>query len=226
MTRLPDPPALVDPTFCANNDTDASGDRSQDQRTSEVITRTSRILGQGSTRSPTSSEHCDTAIVAHKQRQMEQLEFSVGEPTRVLEWMAHLAGAGQGWINLVPKLAGEDDKPTSLRFFTLLSGGGNSATMITWIPGRHDHAGHDRVSLGITHSSGQRAAGELRSLAVAIPETWLVEQDHPRRGLVLRVPSEAANEQVLSWAMRALGALLPPRPITGWRADIYLPITQ
>jgi hypothetical protein len=140
--------------------------------------------------------------------------------------MAQLATAGDGWINLIPRMSDDDDdNPTSLGFLTLFGGGGPGMTMCTWIPGTRDHAAQTQSSLGIAHQTGHRAVTELASRNTAVPQTWVVEQDHPFRGLVLRVPSEESNELVVTWALRAVRALGTPRPVRGWRADIYLPIS-
>jgi len=154
------------------------------------------------------------------------VEFSVDELTQIVARMARLAGAGEGWINLIPRITDDDERPTSLGFFTLFGGGGTGVTMCTWIPGSHDHRGRIQPSLGITHVTGHRAVAKLHALAVPIPETWLVEQDHPHRGLILRVPFDEPHEQVLVWALRAVGALSTPPPIRGWQADVYLPATS
>jgi len=151
------------------------------------------------------------------------MAFSVDQHTQIVAWMAQLSGVGDGWINLIPRIGDDDEKPTSLGFFALFSGGGTGVTLCTWIPARVDRHGDVRSSLGITHVTGHRAASTLQLLSVPIPETWLVEQDHPRRGLVLRLPSEETHEQVLVWALRAVAALSSPRHIRGWQADIYLP---
>lgn len=164
--------------------------------------------------------------MARELRQIERVKFSVDELTQIVACMARLTGAEDGWINLIPRIIEEDERPTSLGFFTLLGGGAIGVTMCTWIPGSHNRRGLVKPSLGITHVTGHRVFAELHSLAVPIPDTWLVEQDHPRRGLVLRVPSNEPHEQVLVWALRAVGALSTPRPIKGWRADIYLPATS
>jgi hypothetical protein len=164
--------------------------------------------------------------VARKQRRIERVEFNLDEPTQIVGYMARLAAAGDGWINLIPNTTDDDDRPTSLRFFTLFSGGSSGITMCTWIPPNHTRRELSQPSLGISHVTGHRAAAELLSLALPIPEAWLVEQDHPRRGLVLRVPSDEPHEQVLVWALRAVGALSAFGPIRRWRADIYLPATS
>ena len=141
--------------------------------------------------------------------------------------MSELAVAGDGWINLVPRMSQEDDeKPTSLGFLTLFGGGGPGVTMCTWIPAAtKDHNASTRASLGISHVTGHRAVAELAARNTAVPPTWVVEQDHPFRGLVVRLPPEESNEQVLAWALRAVRALGTPRPIRGWRADVYLPLS-
>ena len=141
--------------------------------------------------------------------------------------MAQLAAAGDGWINVVLRMSEEDDeKPTSLGFMTLFGGGGPGVTMCTWIPGAKDHNSPTKASLGISHVTGHRAVAELAARSTTVPPTWIVEQDHPFRGLVLRIPPDESNEQVLTWALRAVRALGTPRPIRGWRADIYLPLSS
>jgi len=151
------------------------------------------------------------------------VDFGGDELSQVVDHMTLLAGAEDGWMNLMAR-AGDGDAATStsLGFFTLFGGGGSGVTMCTWVPGSRDRAGRNQPSLGITHVTGHRVVAELQACGVPVPETWHVEQDHPRRGLVLRLPSAESPERVLSWALLALGAL-STRPAVGWRADIYLP---
>lgn len=177
-----------------------------------------RRLLSGSTR-------CDTARVARKLRQVEEVHFSADDPAQIVACMARLTAAEDGWINLIPKVDENDERPTSLRFLTLISGGAMGLTMCTWIPGGHNRRGPIGPSLGITHLTGHRVFGELRARAVAVPGSWFVEQDHPRRGLVLRVPADEPHEHVLAWAIKAVDALSDGRITTRWRADVYLPLT-
>ena len=160
-----------------------------------------------------------------KRRQIERVVFNGDEPKQVVAYMARLGSAEDGWINLIPRISDDDDRPTSLRFFTLFSGGSTGDTMCTWIPGSHNRRGLVQPTLGIADATGRRVFAELPLLDVPIPQTWIVEQDHPRRGLILRVPSDEPGEEVLIWALRAAGALLA-LPIRGWRADVHLPITS
>ena len=116
------------------------------------------------------------------------------------------------WINLIPGITNDDEMTTSLGFLTLVGGGGIGFTMCTWVPGSLNRRGLVQPRLGITHVTRRRAVAELYSLGVPVPESWLVEQDHPRRGLVLRMPSEESHEHVLAWALRAVGALSTSQP--------------
>lgn len=154
------------------------------------------------------------------------MEFTVDDLTQVVAHMAQLASTEDGWINLIPKINDNGERPTSLAFFTLFSGGGGGVTMCTWVPGSHSRRRVIRPRLGIAHGTGHRVFAELRSLAVPIPKSWFVEQDHPRRGLVLQVPSDESHEQALGWALRAVNVLTAPGPISRWRADIYTPTTS
>ena len=157
-----------------------------------------------------------------KMRHVERVEFSATAPTQIVVYMAQLAEAGDGWINLIPKLS-DDDEPTTLGFFTLFGGGSTGVTMCTWIPDHHDRRARGHMSLGITHTLGQRAKGRLQSRATPIPATWRIEQDHAKRGLVFQVPLDEPNEQVLAWALRAVGSLTPADQIEKWRAEVYFP---
>lgn len=157
-------------------------------------------------------------------RQIETIHFHAEGPAAVLSAMARLSAAGDGWVNLRPSVEGEEeDRPSSLRFFTLLSGGGPGVTMGTWVPPAPGQRGRERASLGLSHRLGRRAVGELAARGPAVPTGWLIEQDHARRGLVVRPSPTATEEAVLAFALGALAALSAPSAIRRWRAEIHLP---
>ncbi len=156
--------------------------------------------------------------MAPKTRRVERVGFKAGEAGEILGYMTLLAQAGDGWINLVPNTV-EAERPTSLGFFTLFGGGSNGVTMCTWIPERDTRGGRCHTSLGISHTTGHKLGSELPSLA--IPENWAIKQDHPRRGLILTVPSDESHELVLAWALRTLEALSPVGVIGSWQAEIF-----
>ena len=150
------------------------------------------------------------------------MEFRLDEPKDILGYMARLLGAGDGWINLTPKVSDEAET-TSLNFLTLFGGGSTGVAMCTWLPEVRESRGRNHVRLGISHVTGLRARAQLYSLAIPIPTNWRVVQDHPRRGLVLEVPSEEPNELVLTWALAAVSALNRLDRAGIWRAEIYVP---
>jgi hypothetical protein len=164
--------------------------------------------------------------VSRALRQIERINLDADDVSPVVVWMSRLTDAGDGWINLVPRTPEGNERPTALGFFALFSGGGSGTTMCTWIPATPSRRGPSGPSLGITHVAGRRVAAELGPLGMAIPETWSVEQDHPRRGLILRLPSDEDDGRVLEWALRAADALGGPEPIGRWRADIHLPLAS
>ena len=112
------------------------------------------------------TDHCDTALVARKLRQIERVEFSPDELTQIVADMNWLAAAGDGWINLIPQIADVEERPTSLGFFTLFGGSGSGVTMCSWIPGSSDSGARVRRSLGVAitwiRSPGRRRAQYTR----------------------------------------------------------------
>ena len=82
------------------------------------------------------------------------------------------------------------------------------------------------VTVGIMHGRGRRAMEQLRALGVGLPAEWRVQQDHQRRGLVVRVTPGAEHAEVLGWACRAGSALCLGVPTGEWRASVHLPASD
>ena len=157
-------------------------------------------------------------------RRVERVEFDTDRVDEIVQYLDRLAEAGDGWINLVPATA-EGDEPRRVGFLSLFGGGSIGFTMCTWVPPRLDAREPVAATLGIAHNSGRRAVAQLQASALAIPPTWIVEQDHPRRGLVIRIPASVAHEEVLTFALRATSALSDRGRIGMWRADVHFPAT-
>ena len=117
-----------------------------------------------------------------KRRQIERVVFNGDEPKQVVAYMARLGSAEDGWINLIPRISDDDDRPTSLRFFTLFSGGSTGDTMCTWIPGSHNRRGLVQPTLGIAHATGRRVFAELPLLDVPIRRLGLSNRITPAEG--------------------------------------------
>ena len=167
-------------------------------------------------------------------RQVEELRFVPGEPTVVLARMDLLAEAGDGWVNLVPVVEpsgdGEADdagRATRRPGFSAVFGGAPvpRVPMCTWVPPSRGRQAAG-VTVGIMHGRGRRAVEQLRGLGVGLPAEWRVQQDHQRRGLVVRVTPGAEHAEVLGWACRAGSALCLGVPTGEWRASVHLPASD
>jgi len=90
----------------------------------------------------------------------------------------------------------------------------------TWVPGRVGRRGIERDSLGIEHATGTKAVARLASRGVPLPAGWRWQQDHPRRGLVVRAPLEVPHAEQITWLLAA-GTALSRVPLTGrWEASV------
>ena len=77
--------------------------------------------------------------------------------------------------------------------------------------------------MGLMHPTGAKAVPRLAEAGVSVPEEWMVVQDHPRRGLLVRTPVSVVEADVVTWSVRA-GIALCRAEMTGrWRAVVYLP---
>ncbi|HUZ09488.1 MAG TPA: hypothetical protein VMU76_04905 [Acidimicrobiales bacterium] len=164
-------------------------------------------------------------------RQVEELLFVPGAPAVVLARMDLLAEAGDGWVNLVPVVeepegdeAGGADRPVPRLGFSAMFGGGPAprVPMCTWVPPARGRRAAG-VTVGIMHARGRRAVQQLGELGVGLPVSWRVQQDHQRRGLVVRAAPETEHAEVLGWACRAGSALCLGAATGEWRAIVHLP---
>ncbi len=151
----------------------------------------------------------------------EQLEFEVGEYAGVAGRISEREAAGSGWVNLRPVIA-EEDLPEPPGFFAIF---GNSAHRVptgTWVAGKRLPDGTaKRSTVGLQHSTGPRVARRLAELGLPLPEGWTVVQDHPRRGLVAKLPEGASSLVTVEWLVRA-GTVVCAVPVTGrWSADVH-----
>lgn len=158
-------------------------------------------------------------------REIERFEFVPEAPERVLEWMDRLSAAADGWINLMPGVdEAEAEQTTAPGAFAALFGPSQaSVTMCTWLAARRGRRSGERPTVGIVHPRGRFAVRQLAALGVALPDGWVVSQDHARRGLIVVAPPDAAHAVVLTWALDA-GAALAMVPLTGtWQAEVHQP---
>ena len=151
----------------------------------------------------------------------EQLEVFGSAPGPVLDRMAALAAAHRGWVNLQPVPVDEDAVPPDRPAF--LSAMGPALPLCTWSPGEARGRRVDAASIGIQHRAGSKAAAFLAEVGHPVPPGWRITQDHPRRGMVVEPPADAALDDVLAWLLDA-GEALSIVPVTGrWTVTVFDP---
>jgi len=159
-------------------------------------------------------------------RQTVTIEFVPPDDGEVVERLAEVCAAGDGWINLLPGVP--EDSPDLEQPKGLFSFFGNRqapVTMVTLMPERRNRRSGDDpdLTVGLMHPTGPKAVARLAEEGVALPDGWAVRQDHARRGLLLRVPSTVAGRDVIVWAVRAGTALCRAEMTGRWQAVVYLP---
>lgn len=150
----------------------------------------------------------------------ETFSFSPEEPRAVVAAMDRLGADHAGWINLVPEVRDEDVPPEPVGLGTLFSGTIHEIPICTWAPGKVGRKGVEKDSLGVQHNRGTKIVARLATLGVALPAGWRWQQDHPRRGLVVRPPIDLSHGDQLTWLLEA-GTVLSTVPLTGlWEARV------
>ncbi len=152
------------------------------------------------------------------------MEFTPPDVSGVAGALANLRAAGSGWINLLPGIdegAVDVQQPTGL--FAFFGNRTPPVTMATVMPAKVDRRDGEGMTVGLMHPTGTKAVARLAEVGVAVPEGWVVRQDHVRRGLVLRTPVGAAEAEVIEWCVRAGTALCRAEMTGRWRAVVYLP---
>lgn len=118
-----------------------------------------------------------------------------------------------GWVNLRPEIDESEGSPPPLStswVSSVFSSKGPVVALATWHPGER--------SAGIQHASGPKLARR-----VDVPAGWRVAQDHPRRGLVLRVPVGVPDVEVLRWLVAASAPLTDIRHHGRWVGEVHSP---
>jgi len=150
----------------------------------------------------------------------ETFTFLVEEPGEVVAHMDRLGHAHAGWINLVPVVPEEEIPPPPVGLVSLFSGPVYDIPVCTWVPGGVGRRGVERDSLGIQHATGTKAVARMASLDVALPPGWRWQQDHPRRGLVVRPPLEVPHAEQIAWLLAAGTKLSRVTPTGRWEASV------
>lgn len=151
-------------------------------------------------------------------RPSEQIEFRFDEWSAALARFEGLAATGQGWVNLRPEVESDDAAaPPRSGLAAIFSTPGPSVPLATWVAA----TARKPASAGIQHGLRSRVKLRLREGGVDLPPGAVVVQDHPRRGIVVRLAKDTTPEVVLAWMMAAVDDLCPAQLTGHWRADIH-----
>jgi hypothetical protein len=163
--------------------------------------------------------------VPSSRRDVDTFEFTPPAFERVAGYLHHLTEAGKGWINLLPGVDADEHERQTLSpgFFALFSNRQPPVTMCTLMPASPTKRATQGVTIGLLHPTGSKAVARLADAGVALPPGWFVRQDHARRGLVLRSPHGAPENEIIDWALRAGAALCREETTGEWQAVVYLP---
>jgi len=147
--------------------------------------------------------------------------FTALDDAELLAAMATLQVDGTGWLNIEPVID-EEHQPDAPGPFAFLGGSTHLVPVVTWMPGR-PQAGRAAkpTTVGLEHASGPHVAWRLRDLGRPVPAGWRVTQDHPRRGLVAEVPSDADNAAVIGWLLLAATAVCQVEMTGRWTAALH-----
>jgi hypothetical protein len=159
-----------------------------------------------------------------RQRETRTTEFRPPDLSGVDDSLAALRAAGTGWINLLPGVREDSADPEpSAGLFAFFGNRAAPVSMATLMPAKRERRKSEGVTIGVMHPTGAHAVARLAEEGVAVPDGWVVRQDHARRGLLVRATPEAADADLVTWSLRA-GTALCAADMTGeWRAVVYLP---
>jgi hypothetical protein len=162
--------------------------------------------------------------VSASRRATMTIEFAPPDVAGVAHELGTLRDAGDGWINLLPGIdedAVDLDPPGGL--FAFFGNRAPPVTMATVMPAKRDRRHAEGMTVGLMHPTGAKAVSRLAEAGIAVPDGWVVRQDHVRRGLVVRTPVGAREADVIAWCVRAGTALCRAEMTGRWRAVVYLP---
>ena len=156
-------------------------------------------------------------------RTVDRFEFDPADLSRLLEVVAWLAAHRDGWLNLLPGVDTPSEPVEAPGLFAIFGSAQAPVSMCTWMPpGKGRHA-FDEVTVGIMHARGTKVVPDLVAAGLGVPPGWRVWGDHPRRGLVVRIPTTADDGEVLRWALAAGGHLCAVPTTGSWQAEVYEP---
>ena len=109
------------------------------------------------------------------------------------------------WCNLFFEPIEDDSIPPESALFGFLAARGPANPLATLMTPKK---GEDYLlDVGIQHQAGTKAAAQLKEAELYGPTNARVVQDHPRRGLVIKWPSDHDLVALVAWLFPAMREL-------------------
>ena len=157
-------------------------------------------------------------------RETMTIEFTPPDVAGVADALAKLRHAGGGWMNLLPGIDEDTvDPEPQAGLFAFFGNRAPPVSMATVMPAKPDRRDREGMTVGLMHPTGAKAVARLAEAGIALPDGWVLRQDHVRRGLVARTTVDADEAAVVEWCVRAGTALCRAEMTGRWRAVVYLP---
>ena len=122
----------------------------------------------------------------------------------------HVAGVNSlFWLNVEPDVHGKDIHTGSI-FWKAFSSRGPVIPKFTWVSASTSKSGnYQPAQLGLTHPTGNAVLQRLRDFNLTVSDDWMLQQDHPKRGLVFQLPREYDAGKVIDFGLSAIPVLSP-----------------
>ncbi|HJM28134.1 MAG: hypothetical protein QF596_08950 [Acidimicrobiales bacterium] len=112
------------------------------------------------------------------------------------------------WVNIEPDVDRESVHTGSI-FWRAFSSRGPVIPKFTWVSATTSKSSYQHAQVGLTHPTGNAVLERLKDFHVEIPQGWILEQDHPKRGLVLQLPNQYDAQAVIDFALSSIPVLSP-----------------
>ena len=134
------------------------------------------------------------------------IDVVVFEPGDLAPVLAALSPSG--WVNLQPDVDTDAPPPRTAGVFGVFSARGPAVPFCTWHPGER--------SVGIQHGTGPKLGRRID-----VPPGWRITQDHPKRGVVVRVADGTTDADAIGWLIRTAGPLCEVPLLGRWVAEVH-----
>ncbi|MDH3753002.1 MAG: hypothetical protein OEU32_03935 [Acidimicrobiia bacterium] len=151
------------------------------------------------------------------------LRFECGDLDEVVDHLHEMQRLADGrrWANFRPVLPDEVMARAGKRP-SIFSARGPLIPNGTWVPTWTNRKGEvTPTQAGLEHSAGREAATALADAGIDLPDRWLVQQNHTKRGMTFVLPDHQNPAIAVDFLTRA-GIVLAGVPVTDKWVAIFM----